>query len=85
MHMEGAIRSGKAAAGAVGSLLRVAYTCAMVVAAESLWAAWSFQPLVLGMGVVAVAFFLHGWVRLHRRRAELAPWTRIPCSWPGCS
>ena len=50
----------------------------MVVAAESLWAAWSFQPLVLGMGVVAVAFFLHGWVRLHRRRAELAHWTRIP-------
>jgi putative membrane protein len=46
--------------------------------AESLWAAWSFQPLVLGLGIVAVAFFLHGWLRLRRRRPELAPWTRIP-------
>jgi putative membrane protein len=46
--------------------------------ASSLWAAWSFQPLVLGMGAVAIAFFLHGWWRLRRRRAELAPWTRIP-------
>ena len=48
------------------------------LAAENLWRAWSFQPLVLGAAAVAVAFFLHGWVRLHRRRSELAPWTRIP-------
>ena len=46
--------------------------------AESLWAAWSFQPFVLGGGVVAIAFFLHGWWRLRRRRADLAPWTRVP-------
>ena len=48
------------------------------LAAENLWRAWSFQPLVLGAAAVAIAFFLHGWLRLHRRRAELAPWTRIP-------
>jgi cytochrome c oxidase assembly factor CtaG len=49
-----------------------------VLATESLWRAWSFQPLVLGGGIVAVAFFLHGWRRLHRRRPELAPPQRIP-------
>lgn len=42
------------------------------------WTDWSFDPLVLGVAAVAVAFFLHGWRRLHRRRPELAPWTRIP-------
>jgi len=49
-----------------------------VLATGNLWRAWSFQPLVLGGAIVAIAFFLHGWRRLHRRRAELAPWTRIP-------
>jgi cytochrome c oxidase assembly factor CtaG len=49
-----------------------------LLATENLWRAWSFQPLVIGGGIVAVAFFLHGWLRLHRRRARLAPWTRIP-------
>jgi cytochrome c oxidase assembly factor CtaG len=49
-----------------------------VLASESLWRAWSFQPLVIGAALVAIAFFLHGWVRLRRRRAGLAPWTRIP-------
>jgi len=49
-----------------------------LLATENLWGAWSFQPLVIGGGVVAIAFFLHGWRRLHRRRASLAPWTRIP-------
>jgi cytochrome c oxidase assembly factor CtaG len=49
-----------------------------VLATENLWRAWSFQPLVIGGGIVAVAFFLHGWHRLHRRRPDLAPWTRIP-------
>ena len=48
------------------------------LASESLWWAWSFQPVVIGGGLVAIAFFLHGWARLHRRRADLAPWTRIP-------
>jgi putative membrane protein len=49
-----------------------------VLATENLWGAWSFQPLVVGAGLVAIGFFLHGWRRLHRRRADLAPWTRIP-------
>ena len=49
-----------------------------VLATENLWRAWSFQPVVIGGGLVAIAFFLHGWRRLHRRRADLAPWTRIP-------
>ena len=49
-----------------------------MLATENLWRAWSFQPVVLGGGLVAIAFFLHGWRRLHRRRADLAPWTRIP-------
>ena len=43
---------------------------------ENLWRAWSFQPLVLGGAIVAIAFFLHGWRRLRRRRPELAPRTR---------
>lgn len=49
-----------------------------MLATENLWRAWSFQPLVLGGGIVAIAFFLHGWRRLRLRRADLAPWTRIP-------
>jgi cytochrome c oxidase assembly factor CtaG len=50
----------------------------VLLASENLWRAWSFQPLVIGGGLVAIGFFLHGWSRLHRRRADLAPWTRIP-------
>lgn len=49
-----------------------------MLATENLWRAWSFQPAVIGGGIVAIGFFLHGWRRLHRRRADLAPWTRIP-------
>jgi cytochrome c oxidase assembly factor CtaG len=49
-----------------------------LLASENLWRAWSFQPVIIGGGFVAIAFFLHGWLRLHRRRADLAPWTRIP-------
>lgn len=49
-----------------------------LLATENLWRAWSFQPLVLAAAVAAVVFFLRGWQRLHRRRPELAPWTRIP-------
>jgi putative membrane protein len=48
------------------------------LATENLWRAWSFQPVVIGGGLVAIAFFLHGWRRLRHRRADLAPWTRIP-------
>ncbi len=47
-------------------------------ATDELWSAWSFDPLALVLAAVAVAFFLQGWRRLHRRRPELAPWTRIP-------
>lgn len=45
---------------------------------DELWRAWSLDPLALTPAVVAVAFFLQGWRRLHCRRPELAPWTRIP-------
>ncbi len=47
-------------------------------APSDLWTAWSFDPLVLAAAAVAIGFFLHGWRRLHRRRPEAAPWTRIP-------
>jgi putative membrane protein len=47
-------------------------------ATNDLWTAWSFDPLVLAAAAVAVAFFLRGWRRLHARRPDLAPWTRIP-------
>jgi len=50
----------------------------VALATENLWRAWSFQPLVIGGGIAAIALFVHGWLRLHRRRASLAPWTRIP-------
>ncbi len=33
---------------------------------------------MLAAAAVAIAFFLQGWRRLHDRRPELAPWTRIP-------
>jgi len=49
-----------------------------LLASENLWRAWSVQPVIIGGGLVAITFFLHGWIRLHRRRADLAPWTRIP-------
>ena len=47
-------------------------------ATDDLWTAWSFDPLVLAGAAIAVALFLHGWRRLHRRRPTAAPWTRIP-------
>jgi len=50
----------------------------VIAVSENLWHAWSFEPLVIGGGIVAILFFLHGWRRLHRRRPSLAPWTRIP-------
>jgi len=49
-----------------------------LLASENLWRAWSVQPVIIGGGLVAITFFLHGWIRLHRRSADLAPWTRIP-------
>jgi cytochrome c oxidase assembly factor CtaG len=49
-----------------------------VTAPEDLWKAWSLDPLVLAGAVIAIALFLHGWRRLHRRRPAVAPWTRIP-------
>ena len=47
-------------------------------ARDDLWTAWSLDPIALAAAAVAIAFFLQGWRRLHRRRPELAPWTRIP-------
>ena len=45
---------------------------------DDLWQAWSLDPLALALAGISVAFFLQGWRRLHRRRPDLAPWTRIP-------
>ena len=45
---------------------------------DELWTAWSPDPVVLVGALVAVAFFLHGWKRLRRRRPDLAPVSRIP-------
>ena len=45
---------------------------------DELWTAWSPDVLALSLAAIAIAFFLQGWRRLHRRRPELAPWTRIP-------
>jgi putative membrane protein len=54
-------------------------TVLLAAAADDLWRAWSFQPLVLLGAGLSIAFFLHGWHRLRRRgRQDLAPWTRIP-------
>jgi putative membrane protein len=53
-------------------------TSVLGTASEDLWTAWSFDPLVLAAAAVAVAFFVQGWRRLHARRPDLAPWTRIP-------
>jgi putative membrane protein len=54
-------------------------TVLLAAAADDLWRAWSFQPLVLLGGSLAIGFFLHGWHRLRARgRADLAPWTRVP-------
>ncbi len=47
-------------------------------ATGDLWTAWSLDPIVLAGAAVAIAFFLHGWRRLHGRRPAAAPWTRIP-------
>jgi cytochrome c oxidase assembly factor CtaG len=45
---------------------------------DELWTAWSLDPLALALAAAALAFFLRGWRRLHRRRPDLAPRTRIP-------
>ena len=50
----------------------------VATATDDLWKAWSFDPLVLASAIVAVAFFAQGWRRLHRRRPDLAPWSRWP-------
>jgi cytochrome c oxidase assembly factor CtaG len=50
----------------------------LATAPNDLWRAWSFDPLALVAAAVALAFFGQGWRRLHARRPELAPWTRIP-------
>ena len=47
-------------------------------ATDDLWTAWTFDPIGLAAAGVAIGFFLQGWRRLHRRRPERAPWTRIP-------
>lgn len=49
-----------------------------IAATESVWTEWSLDPIVLAGAAVSIALFLQGWRRLHRRRPDLAPWTRIP-------
>ena len=49
-----------------------------IAATESVWTEWSLDPIVLAAAAVSIALFLQGWRRLHRRRPDLAPWTRIP-------
>ena len=44
---------------------------------DELWSAWALDPLVLGLSIAALVFFVLGWRRLRARRAELAPWSRI--------
>jgi cytochrome c oxidase assembly factor CtaG len=34
--------------------------------------------VAIAAAAIAIGFFLQGWIRLRRRRPELAPWTRIP-------
>jgi cytochrome c oxidase assembly factor CtaG len=53
-------------------------TALAATATSDLWSAWSVDPLALIGAAIAVGFFLSGWRRLHRRRPEAAPWTRIP-------
>ena len=53
-------------------------TALAATATSDLWSAWSLDPLALIGAAIAVGFFLSGWRRLHRRRPEAAPWTRIP-------
>jgi cytochrome c oxidase assembly factor CtaG len=38
---------------------------------------WGAPPVVLAGAALALALFVQGFVRLRRRRAELAPWTRV--------
>jgi cytochrome c oxidase assembly factor CtaG len=52
-------------------------TTLAATAPEDLWRAWSFDPLVLVLAAVAVAFFVSGWRRLRSRRPELAPLSRL--------
>jgi putative membrane protein len=46
--------------------------------AEDPWTTWSLDPLAIALAVVSLVFFLQGWRRLRLRRAELAPWSRVP-------
>jgi len=49
----------------------------LATAPDDLWRAWSFDPLVLVLATVAIAFFVSGWRRLRQRRRELAPASRL--------
>jgi cytochrome c oxidase assembly factor CtaG len=49
----------------------------LATAPGDLWRAWSFDPLVLVLAAIAIAFFVSGWRRLRRRRPELAPRSRL--------
>jgi cytochrome c oxidase assembly factor CtaG len=49
----------------------------LATAPDDLWRAWSFDPLVLVLAAVAIAYFVSGWRRLRQRRPELAPPSRL--------
>jgi len=53
-------------------------TALAATAPGDLWKAWALDPVALAAAVAVIGFFLQGWIRLRRRRPELAPWTRIP-------
>ncbi|MSO57565.1 MAG: cytochrome c oxidase assembly protein [Thermoleophilia bacterium] len=48
-----------------------------MLAHQSVQFAWSLDPLVCALAFAALACFLQGFVRLRRRRASLAPWSRL--------
>lgn len=67
------------AAGAVAlALAPVAAAHGDTVPADEVWSTWAFEPVPLGAAVVAVAFFLQGWLRLRERgRTDHAGWDRL--------
>jgi cytochrome c oxidase assembly factor CtaG len=48
------------------------------VPADEVWTRWSVEPLALVPAVLALACFVHGWLRLRRRgRRDHAGWDRL--------
>ncbi len=45
-------------------------------AGDTPWTAWSLDLPVIALSLLGLALFAHGFLRLRRRRAALAPWSR---------